>query len=74
MKSQQVLPNCHLTFILSVASCCRGKKPSRPGTPHIGDILWDFMQKCWLDAEHRPSAKMVLEFTRRQLEVSEGKF
>ena len=51
----------------------RGKKPARPVAPHIEDSLWDFTQKCWLDVEHRPSAKEVLEFIQGQLKLSEGK-
>ncbi|KAG0701064.1 kinase-like protein [Suillus ampliporus] len=51
----------------------RGQKPARPMTPPIADSLWDFMQKCWLDAEYRPSAKEVLEFIQGQLGVSEEK-
>ncbi|KAG2041339.1 kinase-like domain-containing protein [Suillus americanus] len=50
----------------------RGRKPARPVTPPIADVLWDFMQKCWLDEpEHRPSAKEVLTFIQEQLKLPE---
>ncbi|KAG1884258.1 kinase-like domain-containing protein [Suillus subluteus] len=48
----------------------RGRKPARPVTPPIADVLWDFMQECWLDEpEHRPSAKEVLIFIQGQLKL-----
>ncbi|KAG0698931.1 kinase-like domain-containing protein [Suillus ampliporus] len=39
-----------------------GKKPTRPSSPHIPDSFWDFIEKCWSNAEHRPSATKVLSF------------
>ncbi|KAG1721988.1 kinase-like domain-containing protein [Suillus paluster] len=51
----------------------RGQKPARPVTPPIADSLWDFMQKCWIDADYRPSAKVVQEFIQGQLKLSEEK-
>ncbi|KAG1803251.1 kinase-like domain-containing protein [Suillus subaureus] len=48
----------------------RGRKPARPVTPPIADVLWDFMQKCWVDEpKHRPSANDVLIFVQGQLKV-----
>ncbi|KAJ8590707.1 kinase-like protein [Rhizopogon salebrosus TDB-379] len=55
-----------------VVQILRGKTPVRPLNP-IGDTLWDFTQKCWLEAEHRPLAKEVFGFIHRQLQVPEGK-
>jgi len=37
--------------------------------PNIEDSLWDFIQRCWLDAEHRPPAKEVLKFIEGQLKL-----
>ncbi|KAJ8589280.1 kinase-like protein, partial [Rhizopogon salebrosus TDB-379] len=51
----------------------RGKKPARPVNPYVENSLWDFIQRCWCDAEHRPSAKVVVEFVHNQLGVSEEK-
>jgi hypothetical protein len=51
----------------------RGNKPARPEIPHIEDSLWDFIQKCWLDAERRPSANEVLEFVQSQWKLREGR-
>jgi len=51
----------------------RGKQPTRPVNPHVENSLWDFMQKCWLDAEHRQSANGIVKFVRGQLKVSGGK-
>ncbi|KAJ8591220.1 kinase-like protein [Rhizopogon salebrosus TDB-379] len=51
----------------------RGKKPARPVNPYVENSLWDFIQRCWRDAEHRHSAEVVVEFVHNQLEVSEEK-
>lgn len=40
----------------------RGKKPTRPSSPHDADSFWDFIEKCWSDAGRRPSAVDVLNF------------
>ncbi|KAJ8587881.1 kinase-like protein, partial [Rhizopogon salebrosus TDB-379] len=55
-----------------VVQILRGKTPVRP-LNLIGDTLWDFTQKCWLEAEHRPSAKEVLGFILCQLQAPEVK-
>ncbi|KAG1798760.1 kinase-like domain-containing protein, partial [Suillus variegatus] len=40
----------------------KGKKPTRPSSPHDADSFWDFMEKCWGDIGRRPSAVDVLNF------------
>lgn len=40
----------------------KGKKPTRPSSPHDADAFWDFIQKCWSDAGRRPSAVDVVNF------------
>ncbi|KAG2041331.1 kinase-like domain-containing protein [Suillus americanus] len=40
----------------------KGKKPTRPSSPHDVDSFWDFIEKCWSDAGRRPSAVDVLSF------------
>lgn len=53
-----------------VVQILRGKLPVRPVTPHIEDVIWDFIQTCWSDAEHRPLSSAVLEFIRCQQKIS----
>ncbi|KAG1847603.1 kinase-like domain-containing protein [Suillus subluteus] len=43
-------------------SILKGKKPTRPSSPHNLDSFWDFIEKCWSDTGHRPSAIDVLSF------------
>ncbi|KAG1870790.1 kinase-like domain-containing protein [Suillus subluteus] len=39
------------------------EKPIRPSSPHDdADSFWDFIEKCWSDAGHRPSAVDVVSF------------
>jgi serine/threonine protein kinase len=40
----------------------KGKKPTRPSSPHDVDYFWDFIEKCWSDTGRRPSAVDVLSF------------
>ncbi|KAG2030981.1 kinase-like domain-containing protein [Suillus americanus] len=40
----------------------KGKKPTRPSSPHDVDPFWDFIEECWGDTERRPSAVDVLTF------------
>ncbi|KAG1872867.1 kinase-like domain-containing protein [Suillus tomentosus] len=40
----------------------KGKKPTRPSSPHDADSFWDFIEKCWGDIGRRPSAVDVLNF------------
>lgn len=40
----------------------KGKKPTRPSSPHDADSFWDFIEKCWSDTGRRPSAVDVLGF------------
>ncbi|KAG1897318.1 kinase-like domain-containing protein [Suillus fuscotomentosus] len=40
----------------------KGKKPTRPSSPHDADSFWDFIEKCWGDIGRRPSAVDVLDF------------
>ncbi|KAG2114464.1 kinase-like domain-containing protein [Suillus cothurnatus] len=40
----------------------KGKKPTRPSSPHDADYFWDFIEKCWSDTGRRPSAVDVLSF------------
>ncbi|KAG2339255.1 kinase-like protein [Suillus weaverae] len=40
----------------------KGKKPTRPLSPHDADSFWDFIEKCWSDTGRRPSAVDVLSF------------
>ncbi|KAG2053159.1 hypothetical protein BDR06DRAFT_956750 [Suillus hirtellus] len=39
-----------------------GKKPTGPSSLHNADCFWDFIEKCWGDIGHRPSAVDVLNF------------
>ncbi|KAG1737450.1 kinase-like domain-containing protein [Suillus lakei] len=41
----------------------KGNKPARrPQSPHIEDSLWIFIEKCWSDPEHRPTAAGVSSY------------
>jgi serine/threonine protein kinase len=40
----------------------KGKKPTRPSSPHDVDSFWDFIEKCWSDTGRRPSAVDVRSF------------
>ncbi|KAG2070497.1 kinase-like protein [Suillus decipiens] len=40
----------------------KGKKPTRPSSPHDADSFWDFIEKCWSDTGRRPSAVDILSF------------
>ncbi|KAG2030956.1 kinase-like domain-containing protein [Suillus americanus] len=40
----------------------KGKKPTRPSSPHDADSFWDFIGKCWSDIGSRPSAVDALSF------------
>ncbi|KAG1847620.1 kinase-like domain-containing protein [Suillus subluteus] len=40
----------------------KGKKPTRPSSPHDVDFFWGSIEKCWSDAGHRPSAVDILSF------------
>lgn len=40
----------------------KGKKPTRPSSPHVADSFWDFIEKCWSDTGRRPSAVDILSF------------
>ncbi|KAG1884570.1 kinase-like domain-containing protein [Suillus subluteus] len=40
----------------------KGKKPTRPSSPHDTDYFWNFIEKCWSDIGRRPSAVDVLSF------------
>ncbi|KAJ8582136.1 kinase-like protein [Rhizopogon salebrosus TDB-379] len=52
------VPSVHQVTV----SIIQGRKPGRPSSPHIEDSFWDFIQKCWGDLRHRPSAVEVLSF------------
>ncbi|KAJ8582137.1 kinase-like protein [Rhizopogon salebrosus TDB-379] len=52
------IPSVHQVTVLIL----QGRRPGRPSSPHIEDSFWDFIQKCWSELGHRPSAVEVLSF------------
>ncbi|KAG1901162.1 kinase-like domain-containing protein [Suillus fuscotomentosus] len=47
-----------------IALILKGKKPTRPSSPHDADSFWDLIEKCWGDTGRRPSAVDVLNRIR----------
>ncbi|KAG2088083.1 kinase-like domain-containing protein [Suillus discolor] len=45
-----------------IALILKGRKPTRPSSPHDADSFWDFIERCWGDIGRRPSAVDVLNF------------
>jgi hypothetical protein len=66
-----VIPWNGISDMVVLQKILRGEDISRPATPDVTTARWNEIAKCWSsDISARPSATMVMNFLRSELEAS----